>query len=244
MNTSIQVRFLPAGDAALVIEFGEHVDRDLSERVLRLSDRIRAAALPGIVETVPTYRSLAVHYSPLATTAKAIRNATEALLDYTAGERAKPRLWRVPACYHASHAPDLAEVAKRTGLSLDGVVARHAETIFHVYMLGFAPGFPYMGDLPPELALPRRTDPRIRVPPGSVAIATSMTAVYPLESPGGWHLIGATPVRLFDLGWEEPALLRPGDAVRFEPIASDAFDAIRSAVARGEHRLAPESGAS
>ena len=237
----MNVRFLPAGDTAVIVEFGDRIDRVVSDRVLRLSALVRAANLPGVVETVPTFRSLMVHYDPLATTSAELNAAVEKLLDSSRGEAKPVKLWRIPACYAASHAPDLAEVAQRTGLSAAEVVRLHSGTRFHIYMIGFVPGFPYMGDLPEPLVLPRRADPRIRVPAGSIAIATNMTAIYPLESPGGWHLIGATPIRLFDLRRPRPALLSPGDAVRFEPIAVSEFDAIRAAVAADAYQVPCET---
>jgi KipI family sensor histidine kinase inhibitor len=233
-------RFLPAGDTALIVEFGEHIERALSDRVLWLSNRIRALALEGIVETVPTFRSLAVHYDPRATSAESLVPAIEALLHEPPVASRAGRLWHLPICYDERCAPDLADVAARTGLTTDEVVALHAGTQFHVYMVGFLPGLPYMGDLPPELVLPRRKDPRIRVPAGSVAIAMAQSVIYPLESPGGWHLIGATPIRLFDPGWSRPALLGPGDAVRFEPVAWSEFCAIERAVAGGTYTVASE----
>jgi KipI family sensor histidine kinase inhibitor len=146
------------------------------------------------------------------------------------GARAGSTLWRVPVCYEGEFAPDLAEVARLTGLTPDEVVVLHSGTRFHVYMLGFLPGFPYLGDLPERLALPRRADPRLRVPAGSISIATSLTAIYPYESPGGWHLIGATPIRLFDAERPCPALLAPGDAVIFDPVDRAAFASMRRAV--------------
>jgi inhibitor of KinA len=229
-NHGVNVRFLAAGDTAVIVEFGERIDRVVSERVLRLSALVRAANLAGVVETVPTFRSLLIHYDPLATDSAGLTGAIKNLLDSSIDESKPIKLWRIPACYAASHAPDLAEVAQRTGLSTAEVVRLHSGTRYHVYMIGFVPGYPYMGDLPTVLSLPRRADPRIRVPAGSIAIATTMTAIYPLESPGGWHLIGATPIRLFDLRWASPALFSPGDAVQFEPISTDEFDAIRAAV--------------
>lgn len=235
------MRFLPAGDTAVLVEFGGRIDRGVSERVLRLSAQVRAANLAGVVETVPTIRSLLVHYDPLATNSASLTGAIENLLDSKQGETQPVKLWRIPACYAASHAPDLAEVAQRTGLSAAKVVRLHSGTRYHVYMIGFVPGFPYMGDLPAPLSLPRRADPRVRVPAGSIAIATTMTAVYPLESPGGWHLIGATPIRLFDLRWVSPALISPGDAVQFEPIAADEFNAIRAAVAADAYQVPCET---
>ena len=239
----MNVRFLPAGDTAVVVEFGDRIDRALNGHALRLNARVRAAKLPGVVATVPTFRSLMVHYDPLVTDSASLTAALENLLDGSRGAAQPVKLWRIPACYAASHAPDLAEVAQRTGLSAADVVRLHSGTRFHIYMLGFVPGFPYMGDLPAPLVLPRRADPRVRVPAGSIAIATNMTAIYPLESPGGWHLIGATPIRLFDPRWPRPASLSPGDAVRFEPVTVREYDAIRAAVATDAYQVPCETAA-
>jgi KipI family sensor histidine kinase inhibitor len=183
-----------------------------------------------VVDAVPTFRSLLVHYDPLATSGKDVITALRTLTA-TGGDPGRiPRRWSIPACYAPELAPDLDQVAQRTGLTAEQVVSRHAQTDFHVYMVGFAPGHPYMGDLPGELALPRRTDPRLRVPAGSIAIASTLSVMYPADSPSGWHVIGATPVRLFDAAWEQPSLLLPGDAVRFEQIGVHEFPAIRAAV--------------
>jgi inhibitor of KinA len=234
------VRFLSVGDRALAIEFGDGIDRALSRRVLRLDRAIRAEPPDGIVETVPTFRSLLVHYDPLLTTRAALGRAITGLLTRSDDEHGAGRLWRIPVCYEGEFAPDLAEVARLTGLAPADVVALHGSARYHVYMLGFLPGFPYMGDLPAELALPRRADPRVRVPAGSISIATSLTAIYPYESPGGWHLIGATPIRLFDTARTPPALLAAGDAVRFEAIDRAGFAAIRNAVERGGYGVHSE----
>ncbi len=234
-------RFLPSGDTALVVEFGDRIDRLSSTRVLNLRALVHAAKLPGLVETIPTFRSLLVRYDPLTTDSASLVSAIERLLDSGGAETIQAKLWRIPACYARSHAPDLEDVAQRTGLSRDEVVRLHSSTRFQIYMIGFVPGFPYMGDLPEPLVLPRRNDPRVRVPPGSIAIATSLTSIYPLESPGGWHLIGATPVRLFDLRWSRPALLSPGDVVEFEPIAAREFDVIHAAVAAGAYQVPCEA---
>jgi KipI family sensor histidine kinase inhibitor len=147
----------------------------------------------------------------------------------------------VPVCYEDEFAPDLPEVAARLGLSPADVVALHSGTQYHVYMLGFLPGFPYLGDLPEALALPRRADPRLSVPAGSVSIALTLTAIYPYQSPGGWHLIGTTPIRLFDAARPQPALFAPGDTILFEPVAAARFAAIRAAVAAGDYEVAHET---
>jgi len=235
----VTARFLASGDTALVIELGDRIDRRVSEQVVGLAGRIRRAALAGVIELVPTFRSLMVHYDPVRSSAAELTSAIEALI---VGETPflQARLWRVPVCYEGELAPDLRDVAAQTGLTTEEVVALHSATRYYVYMVGFLPGYPYMGDLPAALALPRRADPRVRVPPGSVAIATTMTAIYPLESPGGWHLIGTTPIPIFDAHRQSPALFAPGDAVRFEPVHRQAFDDLQARIGRGAYSLEPE----
>jgi inhibitor of KinA len=235
------VRFLPSGDTAVVAEFGDRIDRALNQRVLRLNAAVRAAGIPGVVETLPTFRSLLVHYDPLATRNADVIAAIERLLALDETVAQSGTLWRIPACYEGTHAPDLEEVAQRAGLAADEVIRLHSGTQYQVYMIGFSPGFPYMGDVPAPLALPRRTDPRVRVPAGSIAIAAGMTAVYPVESPGGWHLIGSTPVRFFDVSAPQPALLAPGDRVLFEPVDESEYERIGAAVATGEYRMPSEA---
>jgi KipI family sensor histidine kinase inhibitor len=239
----MSVRFLASGDAALVVEFGDRIAPALSDRVLRLDALVRAAKPAGMVETVPTIRSLTVHYDPLATDHATIVSDIRKLLGDVSSAPRQAKLWRIPACYADAFAPDLAEVAERTGLTADEIVRVHSGMHFHVYMLGFSPGFPYMGDLPESLRLPRRADPRVRVPQGSIAIAGAMTSIYPVESPGGWHLIGATPVRLFDVGRQRPALLSAGDRVSFEPVTPAEFDRIRAAVAADGYEVPCEAAA-
>ena len=236
-----KVRFLPAGDTALVIEFGSSIDHAISDRVLGLKARLEASKPAGVIELVATFRSLMVHYDPLRTSNVQLIGAVENLLQDSRSVRREARLWRIPACYDSGHSPDLPEVARRTGLSEDEVIELHSGTRYHVYMIGFVPGYPYMGDLPPPLHLPRRSDPRVRVPAGSVAIAAGMTAIYPVESPGGWHLIASTPVRLFHPSAEPPALLRPGDAVRFERVSSIELDKLRRRVNAGDWQVPCEA---
>ena len=235
MASRADVRFLPAGDRALVVDFGDRVDRALSAQVVQLSQDVRALAKEGVLTTVPTFRSLLVHYDPMRTSGAKLAESIRGLLTRPKRHEASRKLWRLPACYAPQFAPDLADVAQRIGLSGDEVIARHSATQFHVYMVGFLPGFPYMGDLPAALHLPRRVDPRVRVPAGSVAIAASLTAVYVIESPGGWHLIGSTPAKLFDATWERPSLFAPGDQVRFDPVDVAEYERIRAAANAGEY---------
>lgn len=238
------VQFLKQGDTAMVVQFGDVIDRALSDRVLNLSRRIRATAVSGVTDLVPTFRSLLVNYDPLVVGCDELKRQLESLLDSSDAQAPEARQWTIPVCYEGDYAPDVNEVAEAGGISRTQVVQQHADTLFHVYMLGFVPGFPYMGDLPPSLVSPRRSDPRTRVPPGSVAIALTMTAIYPLESPGGWHLIGSTPVRLFNVDAPQPALLSPGDKVRFKPIAQAEYLKIREAVEANDYELVSEKVAS
>ena len=231
-------RFLDAGDTALVVEFGTEVDRHVSALVLALAARVEAAKIAGIVETVPTFRSLMVHYDPLHLGVADLKRQLAPMLDGLEASEQAGRQWRLPACYDASFALDLGEVAERTGLTSDQVVRAHSSTMFHVYMLGFLPGFPYMGDLPAELALPRRENPRIKVPKGAISIAMRMSAIYTLESPGGWHVLASTPAPLWDQRRDHPVLLAAGDKVSFEPIGVGDYASLLARAERGE--WAPE----
>jgi inhibitor of KinA len=233
-------RFLACGDTALCVEFGDQIDREVSARVLALADRIQAAGIAGVVELVPTFRSLLVHYDPSVGSQSELKAALAPLAVNLDAAQGASRKWRLPACYDTSVAPDLDEVASRTGLSVRQVIERHSAVTYHVYMLGFLPGYPYLGDLPPELALPRRENPRTRVPPGSIAIATTMTAVYPLESPGGWHLIGRTPVALWDVRRNPPVLLSAGDKIEFSPISVREYEEMAARAVAGTLAIPPE----
>jgi inhibitor of KinA len=234
-------KVLTAGDAALVIEFGDAVDRALSAWVLALARRLNEARVPGVVETVPTFRSLMVYYDPIALPAAELIGRIEALMDGVEPTSATGRLWRLPVCYDGDLAPDLDDVATRTGLTRAAVVERHAEITYHVYMLGFLPGLAYLGDVTAELMLPRRDVPRIRIPAGSVGIGMAMTCIFPRESPCGLHLLGHSPVPLWrpQSGAEAAALLSPGDQVTFSPISRREHDEMVAAVAAGDFVITP-----
>ncbi|HSD53149.1 MAG TPA: 5-oxoprolinase subunit PxpB [Burkholderiales bacterium] len=234
------VRLLPNGDTALAVEFGERIDRATSERVLALHDRLAHAGLAGVVELLSTFRSLMVHYDPQRTSHAELAHAIAPLLEGLEGVHPAARRWTIPVCYDPAFALDLGEVAARTGLAPAEVIEQHSGTTYHVYMIGFLPGYPYMGDVPARLALPRRENPRTQVPAGSVAIATTMTAVYTLASPGGWHILGRTPVPLWSKRRNPPAVLAPGDKVRFAPIGMTEFERLAQRAAAGELALEAE----
>jgi KipI family sensor histidine kinase inhibitor len=207
------------GEAAWTVVLGDRVDPALHERVTALAAAIEAARLPGVREIVPAFAAVTVFFDPAAADADALREQLARLaMKQTFRPSALPpsRLLSIPVTYDG---PDLDEVASRTGLSRDEVIRRHTAPEYRVYLLGFAPGFAYLGDLDPSLVLPRKAAPRTRVPAGSVAIAGAQTGVYPLATPGGWHLIGTTPLAMFDPAREPAVLLRVGDRVRFEKIS-------------------------
>ncbi len=222
-------RLLLAGDRALAVEFGDAIDPRLAAQVRRLAARLAAAPPPGLVETVPTYRSLMVHYDPLAADPAALLAAVSEVAAQVAAESvaaarggdaaAAPwdggRLVEIPVVYGGEAGPDLPYVAERTGLAPDEVIRLHTAPTYLVFMLGFLPGFPYLGGLDPRLTTPRLPTPRLRIPAGSVGIGGQQTGVYPLESPGGWAIIGRTSLTLFDPTRPDPCVLAPGDRVRF-----------------------------
>lgn len=216
------VRLRPAGDGALVVEFGDGIDPATHRRVLGLWRSLTERPVPGMVEAVPTYRSVLVLWDPEVADGAQVRAAVEQRLQEAAGVR--PRRGRrvvIPVVYGGVFGPDLEEVAARAGLAPDEVVRRHAAGRYVVYMLGFLPGFSYLGGLDPALATPRRPTPRLRVPAGSVAIGGRQTGIYATDgAPGGWRIIGRTWIPLWDPGRRRPALLQPGDRVRFVAVSA------------------------
>jgi KipI family sensor histidine kinase inhibitor len=236
-------RLLPAGDSAIVVEYGDGIDVRVNARVRLLQRALAAGARPGIVEAVPTYRSLMVHYDPMLLSREALADLITSTADRLPDEvRETFRTIEIPVLYGGDAGPDLADVAAIAGLDPQTVINLHAGGDYVVFMLGFMPGFPYLGGLAPGIAAPRLASPRTRVPAGSVGIAGAQTGVYPSESPGGWRLVGRTPVRLFDPLQSPPALLEAGDHVRFVPVVRADYDAIARDVEAGTYRAAVRTG--
>ena len=212
-------RLVQAGDSVVVAELAERIDERVNARAIRLAAAIARADLRGVRDIVPTYRSVAVYYDPLRTDLARLSDLLS--LEASAADAEDPELRkrrpavRIPVRYGGPDGPDLADVAAFAKISEAEVIARHSGRTYRVFMMGFLPGFPYLGTVDVAIAAPRRATPRLRVPAGSVGIAGSQTGIYPTESPGGWQLIGRTPLRLFDLSRPNPFLLEPGDAVEF-----------------------------
>ena len=213
----------PAGDQAFTVTFGAGVDPALSARVLAAAERLAAARMAGVTDVVPGYDHLLVAYDPLVAAAADVRAWIAARIEDEAAPLPARRV-EIPVCYDAALAPDLEALAQEKGLAVDALVALHAAPEYRCYLLGFRPGFPFLGGLDQRLVAARLATPRLRVPAGSVGIGGRQTGVYPVDSPGGWRLIGRTPLRLFDPARAEPFLVRAGDTVRFAPIDRAAYD--------------------
>ena len=212
------IRFLPCGDSAVTVEFGNRIDDQLNGAVHAFASAVEALGHPAIREVVPTYRSATVHYLPHLLEYAALVQLLRPLTETQGGAGPFGAPVEIPVLYGGPWGPDLEEVAAHCGMTPEQVIAAHSAPCYRIYMLGFTPGFPYLGGMDPRLATPRRKEPRIRIPAGSVGIAGSQTGVYPSPSPGGWQLIGRTPLRLFDLGSDPPILLQAGRSIRFVPI--------------------------
>jgi len=219
------VRYLPFGDAALLVEFGDKINLEINRKVMALNEAIQNANIQGVEELVPTYRSLLVRYDPLKTTYEQLVFRVKDLERTTSepGANKEGSEVVIPVVYGGEYGPDLGYVAESHGLTEKQVISLHFGKAYRVYMIGFVAGFPYLGEVADEITTPRLETPRLKVPTGSVGIAEKQTGIYPCEAPGGWRIIGRTPLKLFDPKLEHPALLRPGDAVRFEPISENEF---------------------
>jgi KipI family sensor histidine kinase inhibitor len=214
------IRIRPSGDTMLLVELGQQIDPAANDRVILLAARLRARLDRAVRDIVPAYCSLGIHFDPLATDLGALEQviADEANAIEHVEERPTAEVIDIPVRYGGDDGPDLEGVAAWAGLSPAEVIERHAGRVYRVYMLGFVPGFSYMGRVDPSIAAPRHRVPRERVPAGSVAIAGEQTGVYPMATPGGWQLIGRTDAVMFDPNRTPPSLLAPGDLVRFVPV--------------------------
>ena len=229
-----QSRISPAGDRAVTVEVGEGIAVEVNRRVRALGLAVQQAGAPGVEEVVPAYRSLLVYYDPISlsfTDLQAHLREMEGRLAETPAQA--PRVVELPTVYGGEDGPDLDFVAEHAGISAQEVVDVHSSADYLVYMMGFTPGFTYLGGLSERIITPRLETPRTKIPAGSVGIAEAQTGVYPMESPGGWRLIGRTPVPLFDPHREPPVLVEPGEYVRFVPISPEVVRQIEEQVRAG-----------
>ena len=227
----MSARFLPAGDSAIAVEFGREIDLNINNQVAAMRTVIEAAIdegkLKGIVELVPTYGSLLVVYDQLAVGYAGLIEQLKILAEGLEGVEIPDReVVEIPVVYGGEYGPDLGIVAQLNSLSEDEVIKRHSEAEYPIYMLGFVAGFPYLGGMDKSIAAPRKQTPRLKIPAGSVGIAGQQTGIYSVESPGGWQIIGRTPLKLYDADREKPIFLRAGQSIRFKPITEAEYEAM------------------
>jgi len=237
-------RYLAAGDSGVIVNFADHDDAEATLMARGLADQLRAAgdpALPGLRDLVPGLTNLLIQYDPLIISAADLVAAVDPVVAALKTDAIpKGRLWRMPVLYGGDAGPDLEEVAERTGLTTQDVISRHTANTLTVAIMGFLPGLAYMKGVDPVLNMPRRSRPRAHVPALSLGIAMDQTVIYPLESPGGWNLIGRVPVRLFDPGRAEPVLFSPGDRVMFEPVSETEYRELWQQTEKGEMIIQPD----
>jgi KipI family sensor histidine kinase inhibitor len=222
--------FRVAGDKGLLVEFGNAIDPEINRKIRTMAIALGKNPPSGIIEHIPTYRSIIIIYDPLRTNASTLQQQVIAL----EGQLAEipippPETIEVPVCYGGDLGPEIEFVAETHGLSVDDVIRIHSEGEYQVYMIGFTPGFPFLGGLPENLHTPRLQTPRKAVPAGSVGIANNQTGIYPIESPGGWQLIGRTPLKIFDPQRADPFLIKAGDRLKFKPISFGEYQALKEA---------------
>lgn len=235
--TSSSPVFLSAGDTALVIQYGEVVDVSINRTVRQLAYAVRKLEIKGIVDIVPTMRSLMIHYDPLLLSKLSLMDTVTPLLGNLEELEENNKNWLIPVCYEGEFAPDINEVSKTTNTTIDELVRQHTSLELEVFMMGFLPGFPYIGLLPEVFDLPRRIEPRVHIPPRSISVAARQTTIYTINSPGGWHLIGRTPVDFYDPDRDQPILVCAGDRIKFKSIPSSEFIEVGADIKAGNFNL-------
>jgi len=219
-----KVKFLVASDTSVCVEFGNEISKDINAKIRAFEDALKENPIEGIQETVPTYRSVLVHYDPGVLTFSELEKRIFHLIETSGNAQStEGELVRVPVCYGGEYGPDLEFVAEYHNMTKEEVIRIHTDAECLIYMLGFTPGFSYMGGMDKRIATPRLKTPRVKIPAGSVGIAGGQTGIYPIDSPGGWQLIGRTPLKLYDVSRERSVLFEAGQRVQFYAITEEEF---------------------
>jgi len=241
MNTTYcGAEFLPAGDSAIIIKAGNEISVEINRTIKTLLARIEKENIAGITDFIPSYNELMICYNPAITSLEKLKAKIVALeADIENSKLSESNTKEVPVLYGGDYGPDLEDVAKHNNLSPEDVIRIHSSAEYLVYMLGFTPGFCYLGGMDQRIAMPRKETPRLKIPEGAVGIADQQTGIYPIESPGGWQLIGQTPLKLFDAHRKPEFLFNMGDTLRFIPVTKEEFQRIKAEVENGSFMITP-----
>ena len=238
----MRYKILPCGECAVTVEFSREIDPRAGDAAVRLAGELRSRNTAGILEIIPTYRSVTVCYDPFILSLKELKKVTAACMRSARGteQSESKRRFYIPVCYGGRFGMDLEYIARETGLDMREIVRRHISREYPINMIGFLPGFPYLSGMDETIAVPRLENPRERIPAGSVGIGGKQTGVYPIASPGGWRLIGRTPVRLYDPHRNPPVLYKAGDRIRFYPVSEQEYARIETEVLTGSYAVKTE----
>lgn len=232
-----EVKILTAGDSSILVQMKQEIRPEINRRLSALVRLIKEQKVEGVIDTIPAFCSLLINYDPRVVSYEEITCRIRGMLkvDVDPGEAGR-RVFEIPVCYGGEYGPDLAAIADHAGLTEEQVIKIHSSTDYLIYMLGFLPGFTYLGGLDERIHTPRLANPRIRIPAGSVGIGGSQTGIYPMDSPGGWQLMGMTPVKTYDPGRKQPILVEAGDYIRFVPVEESDYLRIKRLVEQGEYQ--------
>lgn len=233
-----KIKFLTAGDSAIIMEFGNTIEKEINAKIAAVVENLKKKNIDGILDILPTYRSILINYDPVKISYGEMVETLKGLSKSNkANQSDEVRLIEIPTLYGKEYGPDIDFVAENANLSVDEVIKIHSGTDYLVYMMGFIPGFTYLGGLDPRIATPRLKSPRLKIEAGSVGIAANQTGMYPLESPGGWQLIGRTPLKLFDDTKEPPVFIQAGNYIRYVPITKEEYDKIEKEVENDTYKV-------
>ena len=238
-----EIKILTAGDSSLLIEFGKEISTEINQRITATVQLMKEQHIEGVVDIIPAFCSLLINYDPRVIRYDELKSRMKDLLKMDIKtEAGRKKVYEIPVCYGGEYGPDLENIAKHAGISQEEVIQIHSSKDYLIYMLGFLPGFTYLGGLDERIHTPRLANPRLKISAGSVGIGGSQTGIYPMDSPGGWQLMGMTPVKTYDPDREVPILVEAGDYIRFVPVTEEEYLRIKELVEKNEYECVVHEG--